>query len=55
MSSPINTSAGKVQELFAGSPTGINVYGGIYFLPLGTPIPTDAVSPLDEDLSLIHI
>lgn len=49
MSAPINTSAGKVQELFAGSPTGINVYGGIYFLPLGTPIPTDAVTPLDED------
>lgn len=49
MSSPINTSAGKVSELFAGSPSGINVYGGIYFLPLGTPIPTDAVTALDED------
>jgi hypothetical protein len=48
MSSPL-TSAGKVQELFAGSPSGVNVYGGLYFLPLGTPIPTDATTALDED------
>lgn len=48
MSAPL-TSAGKVSEIFAGSPIGVNVYGGIYFLPLGTPIPTDAVAALDED------
>lgn len=48
MSAPL-TGAGKVQELFAGSPIGVNVYGGIYFLPLGTPIPTDAVTALDAD------
>ncbi len=48
MSAPL-TSAGKVSELFAGSPVGVNVYGGIYFLPLGTPIPTDATTALDAD------
>lgn len=52
MSSPL-TSAGKVAEIFAGSPVGVNVYGGIYFLPLGTAIPTDAVTALDEDA--IHL
>lgn len=48
MSAPL-TSAGKVQELFAGSPIGVNVYGGIYFLPLDAEIPTDPVSPLPEE------
>lgn len=44
MSAPL--SAGKVNELFAGSPIGVNVYGGIYFLPLGATIPTDATTAL---------
>ena len=48
MSAPL-TGAGKVQELFAGSPIGVNVYGGIYFLPLDAVIPTDAVSPLPAE------
>jgi hypothetical protein len=48
MSTPI-TSAGKVSELFAGSPIGVNVYGGIYFLPLDATIPTDAVSALPAE------
>lgn len=48
MSSPL-TGAGKVSELFAGSPIGVNVYGGIYFLPLDAVIPTDAVSPLPAE------
>ena len=52
MSAPL-TSAGKVQELFAGSPIGVNVYGGIYFLPLGAPIPTDATTALDA--SAVHL
>ena len=52
MSAPL-TSAGKVQELFAGSPIGVNVYGGVYFLPLGAPIPTDATTALDA--SAVHL
>ena len=46
MTAPVLTGAGKVSELFAGSPIGVNVYGGIYFLPLSLTIPTDATSPL---------
>lgn len=48
MSAPL-TGAGKVQELFAGSPIGVNVYGGIYFLPLDAEIPTDATTALPEE------
>jgi hypothetical protein len=49
------TAAGKVKELFAGSPIGVNVYGGIYFLPLTEDLvmPEDATSPLPE--SAIHL
>ncbi|AGI12283.1 major tail protein [Mycobacterium phage FF47] len=46
MTAPVLTSAGRVTEVFAGSPVGINVYGGIYYIPLGEEIPTDAVTPL---------
>ena len=51
MTGPTNTQtgAGKVQELFAGSPIGVNIYGGIYFLPLDADIPTDAHSPLPAE------
>ena len=48
MSAPL-TGAGKVQELFAGSPIGVNVYGGIYFLPLDAEIPDDATTALPEE------
>lgn len=48
MSSPL-TAAGSVTELFAGSPIGVNVYGGIYFIPLGVDIPTDATSALPAE------
>lgn len=48
MSAPL-TSAGKVSELFAGSPIGVNVYGGIYFLPIGVPVPTDATTALPSE------
>src|SRR5215218_3490374 len=52
MSTPL-TSAGRVQEIFSGSPIGVNVYGGIYFLPLGSTIPVDAVSALPA--AAIHL
>lgn len=48
MSAPL-TGAGKVQELFAGSPIGVNVYGGIYYLPLDAEIPTDATTALPDE------
>jgi hypothetical protein len=52
VSAPL-TGAGKVQELFAGSPIGVNVYGGIYFLPLDSEIPTDATTALPDEA--IHL
>lgn len=48
MSTPL-TAAGKVSEIFSGSPIGVNVYGGIYFLPLDATIPTDATSALPAE------
>jgi hypothetical protein len=43
------TSAGDVKEIFAGSPIGINVYGGIFWLPLSATLPTDATSALPAE------
>lgn len=48
MSSPVPVAAlGNYDEIFAATPSGLQVAGGLYVAPLGTELPTDVDEPLD--------
>lgn len=43
------TPLGDYSQVFAATPSGLQVAGGLYVAPWGTPLPTDVDEPLHED------